>query len=164
MKAWFGLGSNLQQPVSQLRGALGKLGLAEGIEILNVSSLYRTPPWGDDQQADFVNAVVQAETELEPVPLLRLMQSIENDMGRQRNGRHWGPRVIDIDLLLYAELELQTEELVLPHPHMHERAFVLVPLCELDRSIRIPGHGVAEDLLQQLDTDGIVRLEDGKSG
>jgi len=159
VKAWLGLGSNLQQPVSQLKDALDRLGLVEGIGILNVSDFYHTPPWGDDQQEDFINAVVRIETDLGPVPLLRALQGIENEMGRQRSGRRWGPRLIDIDLLLYGDLQLQTGELELPHPRMHERAFVLVPLCELDLSITIPGHGRAELLLQQLDCSDIFRLE-----
>lgn len=159
MKAWLGLGSNLQQPVSQVRDALGRLGQLEGIEILKTSSLYRTPAWGDEQQDDFINAVVQIETNLAPVPLLHILQSIENKMGRQRSGRRWGPRLIDIDLLLYGNYRYESEELELPHPRMHERAFVLIPLCELDKAISIPGHGMAQDLLQQLDSDGIFRLE-----
>ena len=160
MKAWLGLGSNLQQPVSQLKGALGSLGLVEGIELLETSGFYRTPPWGDDQQDDFINTVVRIETDLGPVSLLQALQGIENEMGRQRSGRRWGPRLIDIDLLLYGDLQVQSEELELPHPRMHERAFVLVPLCELDKTITIPGHGVAEVLLQQLDSSGIFRLKD----
>ena len=160
MKAWLGLGSNLQQPVSQLKDALRRLGQLEGIEILEVSGLYRTPPWGDDQQDDFINAVVRIETDLGPVHLLHALQSIENEMGRQRSGRHWGPRLIDIDLLLYGDQQVQTEELELPHPRMHERAFVLIPLCELDKTVTIPGYGVAELLLKQLDSSGIFRLKD----
>jgi 2-amino-4-hydroxy-6-hydroxymethyldihydropteridine diphosphokinase len=160
MKAWLGLGSNLQQPVSQLKDALGRLGLAEGIEILKTSALYRTPPWGDGQQDDFINAVVQIETDLGPIPLLHVLQSIENKMGRQRSGRRWGPRLIDIDLLLYGDQQSKSEELELPHPRMHERAFVLVPLCELDKTVTIPGHGVAQELLQQLDACGIFRLDE----
>lgn len=155
MKAWLGLGSNLQQPVTQIESALISLNQAEGIEILKTSSLYRTPPWGDEGQDDFINAVVQIETYLGPVPLLRTLQSIENEMGRQRSGRRWGPRIIDIDLLLYADQQVQTEELELPHPRMHERAFVLLPLCELDKTLKIPGHGIVEDLLQKLDSDDI---------
>jgi len=158
MKAWLGLGSNLQQPVSQLKDALRRLGQLEGTEISEVSGFYRTPPWGDDQQDDFINAVVRIETDLGPVPLLHALQGIENEMGRQRSGRRWGPRLIDIDLLLYGDQQLHSEELELPHPRMHERAFVLIPLCELDKTVTIPGHDVAELLLQQLDCSGIFRL------
>lgn len=161
MNAWLGLGSNLADPVSQLDEALDRLGLTEGITILKTSSLYRTPPWGDKEQDDFINAVVHIETGLQPIPLLRALQTIENVMGRQKSGRRWGPRLIDIDLLIYGDQQIQSQELELPHPRMHERAFVLMPLCELDATINIPGHGAAGELLQKLDCSGIFCLNDG---
>lgn len=160
MKAWLGLGSNLQHPEAQLKQALDRLSKAEGVEILATSSFYRTPPWGDEQQDDFINAVVQIETGLDPMPLLRVVQSIENEMGRQRSERRWGPRLIDIDLLLYGDQQYRSAELELPHPRMHERAFVLMPLSELDGSLEIPARGTVEKLLQQLDCSGIYRLND----
>jgi 2-amino-4-hydroxy-6-hydroxymethyldihydropteridine diphosphokinase len=160
MKAWLGLGSNLQQPVAQLREALNRLGEAEGLEILKTSSFYQTPPWGDEEQDDFINAAVLVETNLDPMPLLGVLQSIENVMGRQRNSRRWGPRLIDIDLLLYANHQYRSDELELPHPRMHERAFVLMPLSELDATLEIPGLGAIEKLLQKLDCSGIFRLND----
>lgn len=158
MIAWLGLGSNLQQPVAQLEEALDRLAALDQIEILATSSFYRTPPWGDEQQDDFINAVVQIETSLDPVPLLRVLQSIEKLMGRQRTGRRWGPRLIDVDLLLYGDLQYQSDDLEIPHPRMHERAFVLVPLCELDNTVEIPVLGAIEKLIQQLDCSGIRRL------
>jgi len=160
MIAWLGLGSNLRQPVERLEEALGRLAALDQVEILASSSFYRTPPWGDDQQDDFINAVVKVETSLDAASLLACTQSIENEMGRQRSGRRWGPRVIDIDLLLYDDLQYRTDDLEIPHPRMHERAFVLVPLCELDRSLDIPGFGAVENLLQQVDCSGIRRLTD----
>jgi len=158
MKAWLGLGSNLQQPVAQLEEALSRLAAIDQIELLATSSFYRTPPWGDEQQGDFINAVAQIETSLDPVPLLRVLQSIENLMGRQRTGRRWGPRLIDIDLLLYSDLQYRSDDLEIPHPRMHERAFVLVPLCELDKTMEIPTLGSVDQLLQKLDCSGIRRL------
>jgi len=161
MKVWLGLGSNLQQPVAQLLQALKRLSDTTGLEILRTSSFYRTPPWGDEQQDDFINAVVQIETSLEPIPLLRVLQSIENVMGRQRSGgRRWGPRLIDIDLLLYGKQQFQSAELEVPHPRMFERAFVLKPLSELDANLEIPGHGLVGELLQDLDCSGIVKVKD----
>ena len=161
MKSWLGLGSNLDQPVAQLRNALIRLEKAAGIEVLRRSSFYRTPPWGDAQQGDFINAVVQIDTGLEPLPLLRVLQSIEDGMGRQRSPRRWGPRLIDIDLLLYADQTFRTPELVLPHPRMWERAFVLLPIFELDEMLEIPGYGTVRTLLGELDISGISRLEEG---
>ena len=160
MKAWLGLGSNMQQPVEQLKQALVKLSSLDQVEILATSSFYRTPPWGDDQQDDFINAVVKIETGLDPDTLLSYVQSIEDTMGRQRSDRRWGPRVIDIDLLLYDEIRYRSDDLELPHPRMHERAFVLVPLCELDNTLVIPAVGGVEQLLQKLDSSGIHRLND----
>ena len=160
MKAWLGLGSNLRQPLQQLQEAIDKIALADGIEVLEISSFYRTPPWGDQHQDDFINAVVQIETSLDPLPLLRVLQLIENEMGRQRSGRRWGPRLIDIDLLLFGGLQLQTVDLELPHPRMHERAFVLVPLSELDETLKIPGRGDIGQLLKKIDCKDIVRMPD----
>ena len=160
MKAWLGLGSNLQEPVMQLQQALRRLGETTGMKVLRTSSFYRTPPWGDEQQDDFINAVVQIETSLEPIPLLHVLQSIENVMGRQRSGRRWGPRTIDIDLLLYGKQQFQSAELEIPHPRMFERAFVLKPLSELDAELEIDGHGTVGELLQDLDCRGIFQLND----
>ena len=162
MRVWLGLGSNLERPVAQLNTALTMLSSTQGINILQTSSFYRTPPWGDAQQDDFINAVVQIETELGAMPLLAVLQSIEDSMGRQRGERRWGPRCIDIDMLLYGDLVFQSEELELPHARMHERAFVLMPLCELDRTLVIPGRGTVAELLKGLDCTGISCLSGGE--
>lgn len=161
MEAWLGLGSNLQQPVAQLRRALKGLSETKGIKLTKVSSFYSTPPWGDEEQDDFVNAVAQIETDLEPVPLLHALQSIEDVMGRERSDRRWGPRLIDIDLLLYADRIFRSAELELPHPRMQERAFVLLPLSQLDGKLNIPGYGRVDTLLSGLDCSGITRLGSG---
>ena len=160
MKAWLGLGSNLQQPAAQLREAIERLDVLSGVEVSRTSSFYRTPPWGDEEQDDFINCAVQIETSLDPFTLLGKLHSVENAMGRKRSDRRWGPRIIDIDLLLYGDLQHQTGELEVPHPRMHERAFVLVPLVELDAGLEIPGLGAIGKFLQQLDCSGIIRLDD----
>ena len=160
MQAWLGLGANLQHPVAQLKEALSRLDQTDGIEVRRASSFYRTPPWGDEQQNDFINAVVQIETRLDPLSLLHSLQSIENAMGRQRSGRQWGPRIIDIDLLLFGDQTVSSAELCVPHPRMFERAFVLLPLAELDADIDIPGQGEVGALLTQLDCSGISRLDE----
>ena len=160
MQAWLGLGANLQHPVMQVNEALSRLDRADGIEVCQVSSFYRTPPWGDEQQDDFINAVVRVETRLDPLSLLHSLQSIENAMGRQRSGRQWGPRIIDIDLLLFGDQVVNSAELHVPHPRIHERAFVLLPFAELDAGIEIPGQGKVGALLSQLDCSGIFRLDE----
>ena len=156
MLAWLGLGANLQQPLAQLKEAIRRINQTAGIELLQTSSFYRTPPWGDEDQPDFINAVVQVETSLAPLELLRQMQSIENDMGRVRKDRHWGPRMIDIDVLMHGNQTMDSQALMLPHPRMHERAFVLLPLCELDPAIEIPGRGRAVEFLDELGHAGIT--------
>lgn len=157
MLAWLGLGANLQQPLRQLKDAILRIEQTAGVGELQLSSFYKTPPWGDKDQPDFINAVVRIETSLTPIELLHQMQSIENDMGRVRKDRRWGPRLIDIDVLLYADQSIKSEELNVPHPCMHERAFVLLPLCDLDPAIVIPGWGRADSLLADLDHAGIMK-------
>lgn len=156
MLAWLGLGANLQQPLAQLNESIQRISHTPGVAVLQVSSFYKTPPWGDEDQPDFINAVVRIETSLAPIELLHHMQSIETDMGRVRKGRRWGPRLIDIDVLLYADQSIDSKELSLPHPRMHQRAFVLLPLCELEPEIEIPGRGRAGSLLAGLSSDGIT--------
>lgn len=158
MIAWLGLGANLQEPLAQLTEAIQRIKNTTAVEVLQVSSFYKTPPWGDEDQPDFINAVVQVETKLAPIELLQQTQNIENDMGRVRKDRRWGPRLIDIDVLLYADQTIDSDQLSLPHPRMHERAFVLLPLCELDSEIVIPGRGRADRLLSGLDHDGITLI------
>lgn len=161
MKAWLGLGANMQQPEKQLDAALERLGQRADIKVLRVSHYYRTPPWGNEQQDDFINAAVQIETSLQPLPLLHRLQSIENEMGRTRDSGRWGPRVIDIDLLLIDDHSITSTELEVPHPRMHERGFVLVPLYELAPGLEIPGHGFIGDLLSHLNCDGVHKLDQG---
>ena len=158
MQVWLGLGSNRQNPDARLREALDHLGHVDGIGVTGVSSFYRTPPWGDEQQDDFINAVVSIETALEPLALLAETQAIETRMGRKRSNRRWGPRIIDIDLLLYGDMTCSLDGLKIPHPRMHDRAFVLVPLAELDASLEIPGYGRVGELLKDMDCSDIHRL------
>jgi len=158
MQVWLGLGSNQKKPAARLREALDHLGHVDGITVTGVSSFYRTPPWGDEQQDDFINAVAEIETGLDPLALWAETQAIETRMGRKRSTRRWGPRIIDIDLLLHGDLTCSLDGLEIPHPRMHERAFVLVPLAELDPSLEIPGHGRVGALLKDMDCSDIRRL------
>ena len=158
MSAWVGLGSNLGNPARQIGEALERIASHAEMTLLRCSSFYQTPPWGDTDQDDFINAVAEIETGLAPYELLEQLQVIECQMGRRRDQRRWGPRVIDLDLLLYGDLQLQSEELQIPHPRLHQRAFVLVPLGELDDALTIPGHGEVRKLLAMLDLTDIVRV------
>lgn len=128
--AYVGLGANLGDPAVQLRQALAGLAALDEVEVLRVSSFYLNPPLGPPEQPWYVNAVAQVRTRLTAEELLRSLQRLEDALGRVR-GEHWGPRVIDLDLLLYADEVCRLPELILPHPEMQRRAFVLVPLAEI---------------------------------
>ncbi len=151
MDAWVGLGGNREDSALLLKEALKRLAAAPGVTLCRHSRIYRSPPWGEPDQPDFVNAVAEVETDLRPLPLLQTLLSIETTLGRVRTGPRWGPRCIDLDLLTYGQLRLQTDKLVLPHPRMHLRAFVLVPLLELEPGFLIPGVGPAADRLRSID-------------
>lgn len=159
--AFIGLGGNVGDPVAILRSAVHRLMTVPRSRFLGASRFYRTPAWGERDQADFVNAVVAIETALPPRPLLDEMLGIEREFGRQRGvdaGVRWGPRTLDLDILLYGPLSLATAGLTVPHPHLHERAFALVPLLELVDDIEIPGQGCARAALARVDRSGIQPL------
>lgn len=155
--AYVGLGSNLDDPAAQLRQAFDELEHLHGVHGVRRSRLFRTPPWGRTDQPDFVNAVAELDTSLAPHALLQALQGLEARFGRARR-EHWGPRVLDLDLLLHGEAGIADDLLQLPHPHLHERAFVLKPLADLAPALVVPGRGRIETLLAGLDTAGIVAL------
>ncbi|AWN18898.1 2-amino-4-hydroxy-6-hydroxymethyldihydropteridine diphosphokinase [Streptococcus sobrinus] len=152
------LGSNMGDRRANLKEALERLDQLPQTQLLAVSSLYQTPAWGLTEQADFLNLACRLETILAPLDLLRACQSIENDLGRVRQ-QHWGPRTLDIDILLYDQKVLDQPDLTLPHPYMKERAFVLVPLLEMDNSLADPVTDLlyAADLAK-LSTQGIEKI------
>lgn len=135
--AYLGLGSNLDDPAAQLDEARRRLGLIEGLEITCVSSYFATPPLGVLDQPWFVNAVAAIRTRLSPEQLLDALLQVENDMGRVRKQR-WGPRLVDLDLLLYNNNVILTPRLQVPHPEMSKRGFVLLPLAEIAPEARHP--------------------------
>ncbi|MFB3119456.1 MAG: 2-amino-4-hydroxy-6-hydroxymethyldihydropteridine diphosphokinase [Stenotrophomonas maltophilia] len=155
--AYLGLGANLGEREVQLARAAHLLAESPAVQILRSSSIYQTAPWGHLEQPDFLNSVLEIKTTLQPVPLLELTQSIERLIGRQP-GIRFGPRLIDIDILLYGEQSVRLEEpdLQIPHPRMHLRAFVLVPLAELTPALVLPNFSAKVEELR----DGV----DGKEG
>jgi 2-amino-4-hydroxy-6-hydroxymethyldihydropteridine diphosphokinase len=159
-RALIALGGNVGDVRATFRKAIANIcGMAQAA-LLARSSDYSTPPWGDAQQADFVNACIEIETSLDPHALLFTLQKIETKFGRERtNERRWGPRTLDLDLLAYDEVTMQKPELTLPHPRLFERAFVLVPLAEIAPNRVIAGCSIAS-ALAQLPTEGIERLPD----
>jgi len=148
-----GLGANLGQPEHTLRAAVDIIAALPGTTLRARSALYRTPAWGGIQQPDFLNAVVMIDTELAALDLLHALWQIERQHGRDRQREiRWGPRTLDIDILLYGHEMLDLPELHLPHPRLHQRAFALVPLLEIAPDIHIPGIGPARDALAALPT------------
>lgn len=154
--AFVGLGGNQGDAVATLRSAAQALSGLPQTRLLQASGLYRTPAWGLQQQPDFVNGVAMLETQLDPRALLEALLGVERDFGRDRQaGSRWGPRTLDLDLLLYGDAVIGEPGLQVPHPHLHERAFALVPLLEIAPDILIPGQGRARDALSSLDTSAI---------
>jgi len=136
-KAFIGLGANQGDPVENLKAALDCINNNPRITVTNVSSVYLTEPVGYEDQPWFHNCVAELETDLEPFELLAALQEIEDELGRVRTVR-WGPRTIDLDILLYDGMKLNEQHLVIPHPRMRERAFVMVPLAEIAPETLLP--------------------------
>ena len=168
--AYIGLGSNLEDPRSQLQRAFVDLAGLPDTRLLARSSLYRSAPWGSpDQpslsnqpnlrQPDFVNAVAKIETALAPQALLQALLRIEHEHGRKRTFRN-APRTLDLDVLLYDDMQLHEPGLTIPHPQIHLRAFVLQPLLEIASDIAIPGLGQAQQLLQACHGQVLERMAD----
>jgi 2-amino-4-hydroxy-6-hydroxymethyldihydropteridine diphosphokinase len=142
--AYIGLGSNLGDREGSIRAA------AALIDARRLSAIVETEPWGNEHQPKFLNAVAEVETELEPRQLLDQLLEVERQLGRERDGTHWGPRAIDLDLLLHGQRTLDEPGLTVPHPYLHERLFVLEPLAELAPDAVVPGLGTVAELLAGL--------------
>jgi len=156
--AYVGIGSNLQGPARQVEAAAGLLDERDEIRVIAASSLYRSAAFGGIEQPDFVNAVVAVLTTLTPLELLGELQAIENRQGRDRDEKRWGPRVIDLDLLVYSGQEIDEPALVVPHPGIRERNFVLLPLGEIAPDLVIPGLGRVAGIPVNMDEPSISRI------
>jgi 2-amino-4-hydroxy-6-hydroxymethyldihydropteridine diphosphokinase len=156
--AYVGLGSNLARPGDQVERALAALDRLAGTRVAARSHLYRSAPWGYADQPDFINAVAALETSLDARELMQQLLAIEHDFGRKRDGLRFGPRVLDLDLLLYADLRIDEPGLHVPHPRLHERAFVLVPLAEIAPQLEVPGQGRLDALLARVDASACQEL------
>jgi len=158
--AYIGLGSNLDNPEQQLRTAVAELDTLTGTRLAAVSSWYRSAPLGPAGQPDYINAVARIVTSLPPLALLRELQAVENRHGRVRT-RRWGPRTLDLDILLYGDCQLSTPELCIPHPQLALRNFVIYPLAELAPDLTLPDGTALARLLAKVTPEGIVRLRHG---
>jgi len=154
MRAYVALGSNLGDSNQHLLDAIAALAALPDTTLVGRSRIYRTAPWGKLDQPEFLNAVVALETLLEPHDLLDALLNIERAAGRERNGERWGPRTLDLDLLHVAGKTVSSARLTLPHPHIAERAFVLLPLHDVAPELDIPGQGNVAELLRAVDTQG----------
>lgn len=157
--AFVGLGGNLGDPEATLGDALQALDGVQDTRLLRASRLYRTPAWGVEQQPDFLNAVAMLETRLGAPALLESLFVIERQHGRVREAeQRWGPRTLDLDLLLYGDAVIDEPGLRVPHPHLHERAFALLPLLEIAADVEIPGRGLARNAVSLLEKSNIQPL------
>lgn len=157
--ACIGIGSNLGDPVRNVRAALSSIKALDRTGFLAASALYRNPPMGPADQPDYVNAVASVLTQLEPRELLGQLQRIEREHGRQRAPSvHWGPRHLDLDILTYGLREIAEPGLIIPHPGIFERNFVLLPLLEIAPQLDIPGHGPVRRLADRVDGSTLKKI------
>jgi 2-amino-4-hydroxy-6-hydroxymethyldihydropteridine diphosphokinase len=155
--ATLGLGSNIGDRVGNIEEAIERVTADGAVTLVARSRFYRTAPWGVTDQDWFVNACVTVRTEVSPRELLRRCQAVENDMARVRT-RHWGPRNIDVDILTYRNLKIDEPDLIVPHPRIAERAFVLVPLKDVAPSLKIGGASL-DEMLSKLDASDVQPLD-----
>jgi 2-amino-4-hydroxy-6-hydroxymethyldihydropteridine diphosphokinase len=156
-RAFIALGSNLDGPAAHVARALREIAALPDTELVRTSSFYESPPVGYSAQPHFINAVAEIETSLAPRALLDQLLRVEQDHGRRRQFPN-SPRTLDLDIVLYGEQAIREPGLTIPHPRMHERAFVVVPLVEIAPEAPIPGRGMARDLLNTVDAQSVVRL------
>lgn len=159
--AYIGLGGNLDHPAERLLAARRQIGEIPGVREVAFSSLYRSTPMGPSDQPDYVNAVMAVETSLAPFDLLQELQAVETAFGRVRLGERWGPRTLDLDVLLYGAEIIETERLTVPHPGLAEREFVLYPLLEIAPDLVIPGKGSVAELVRNCPRRGLEVIGDG---
>ena len=155
--AYVALGSNLDEPAQQVEAGIEELSMLPDTRLAAISSLYLTAPVGYVDQPQFVNAVACVETALDPRALLDALLEIERRYGRVRDVPN-GPRTLDLDIVLYGNRGYDDDALTIPHPRMHERAFVLVPLYEIAPDAVVPGRGPVRDLVKSIDTAGVSRM------
>lgn len=156
-RVYLAIGSNLASPLEQVNAALAALADIPESQLVAVSDFYRTPPLGPQDQPDYLNAAVALETTLAPEALLDHTQRIELQQGRERKAHRWGPRTLDLDIMLFGEQLIHTPRLTVPHYDMKNRAFMLLPLAQIAPDLRFPDGDKLSELLEKLDHSGISR-------
>ena len=157
MLAYIGLGSNLNSPKQQIKDALIALNSTQDVKVVALSSLYQSKPIDDSKQPDYINAVCQVDTHLTALELLYVCQEIETKQHRVRE-KKWGARTIDLDIILYGVQVVASKQLIIPHPEMMNRPFVLVPLSELESDLKVPVLGPLQALIDLIDTSELIKL------
>jgi 2-amino-4-hydroxy-6-hydroxymethyldihydropteridine diphosphokinase len=155
--AYIGLGSNLNKPKQQIKTAVMALHATKDVQVVNLSSLYQSPPVDDSKQPDYINAIAQVDTHLTPLELLYVCQDIETKQHRIRE-KKWGARTIDLDIIIYGVQVVASKQLIIPHPEMMNRAFVLIPLAELEDDLKVPVLGPIQDLIEELGEFQLTKL------
>lgn len=158
IRVYIGIGSNLDNPVAQVLEAVEELEMIPDTILAERSTLYSARPMGPEDQPDYVNAVVAMDTLLSADELHKALIKIEDLQGRVREGEKWGPRIIDLDLLLYGNSTIDTATLTVPHPGMHERDFVIIPLEEVAGNLKIPGRGNLYSLINKCKSHSLKKL------
>lgn len=156
-RVYIAIGSNLASPLDQVNAALAALADIPETTVVAVSPFYRTPPLGPQDQPDYLNAAVALDTALGPLALLDHTQRIELQQGRERKAHRWGPRTLDLDIMLFGEQKIDTERLTVPHYDMKNRAFMLLPLAQIAPDLRFPDGEKLSEILANLDPSGISR-------
>ncbi len=158
MISYIGIGSNQAQPIEQAKQAITALSNIKDTQLLMCSSLYRSAPMGPQDQPDYINAVAKLETTLSALELLDALQVIEQEQGRERKALRWGPRTLDLDILLYADQVIENERLTVPHYGMKEREFVLYPLFEIAPTLKMPNGTSLIEILKHCDKNGLTAI------
>ena len=157
MLAYIGLGSNLNNPKQQIKDALIALNSTQDVKVVALSSLYQSKPIDDSKQPDYINAICQVDTHLTALELLYVCQGIETKQHRVRE-KKWGARTIDLDIILYGVQVVASKQLIIPHPEMMNRPFVLIPLSELESDLKVPVLGPLQALIDLIDTSELIKL------
>jgi len=156
--AYIGLGSNLSEPIEQVRNAVKQIEKIAQSQVTEVSSLYLSKPMGPQDQNDYINAIIALNTSLSAIELLNALQAIENEAGRVRKENRWGARILDLDIILFGNEVINSERLTIPHYGMAEREFVLLPLVELAPSLQLPNGKSVKLLSQKIANNAMVKL------
>lgn len=158
MISYIGIGSNQKDPIKQAQHAIEALRNLANTQLIKCSSLYCSAPMGPQDQPDYINAVVAIDTQLDAIELLDALQAIELNQGRVRKDNRWGPRTLDLDIILYADQQINSERLVVPHYGMHQREFVLYPLFEISPNLTMPNGTHLSHLISLCDKNGLTTI------